>query len=180
MEAAKIVLFALAIFCGYGAAFGEVCSWLCPEAYTVARANMGVGMPVWLLGPLWGMFDFLMPAAGVGIGIALAAHVGGRPTVKAFFFRRPMFAVLPLVALAGALSGYICHGAVVDGNLPIPFGAAGLPMDRIPLYAATWWAMIGSQAALLICGVALAIWTWRKRALFEQMVLEKQRMTSGQ
>lgn len=173
MEPAKIVLLALAIFCGYGAAFGEVCCWLCPEAYTVARQNMGANLPLAVLGALWGMFDFLMPAAGVGVGVAFAAHVGPRPTVKAFFFKKPMLAILPLVLLAALLSGYFCHAAVLDGGLPVPVSAAGLPLDRIPFYAATWWAMIGSQAALLIGGVALAIWTWQKRAVFERMVREK-------
>jgi hypothetical protein len=173
MEAAKIVLLSLAIFCGYGALFGEVCAWISPEAYTIARKAAFGNLPVALSGPLWGIFDFMPFAAGIGIGTALAAHVGNRPTVKAFFFRRPMLILVPVVAVIGTITGFLCHSAVLDRSIPIPKNSAWLPNEKIPPYAATWWAMIASQATMILGGITLAVWTWRKRAVFEKMVRER-------
>lgn len=172
MEAAKIIMLALAIFGGYGAAFGAVGASICPEAYTIARGPAFGDLPVLLLGALWGLFDFLPFAAGVGIGIGFAAHIGNRPAVKAFFFRRPMLMLLPMIAAVGTVVGYFCYRAVVSGDIPVPRNSRGLPLDTIPVYAATWWAMIASHATMLVGGAGLAVWTWCKRAVFEQMVKE--------
>jgi hypothetical protein len=33
--------------------------------------------------------------------------------------------------------------------------------------------MIASQATMILGGITLAVWTWRKRAVFEKMVRER-------
>jgi|GEM_PF-1438344 len=164
MEPAKIVLRALAIFCGLGAIFGLVCAWLAPEAYLLRPREFG-DLPVPLLGVLWGMFDFLTFAAAVGIGTALAAHVGHRPTVKAFFFTRPMLLLAVMVAIFGAVIGFFGRNLIIAGEYQFQ-----LPPERHAIYRGTWWALLGCQAVLIIGGATLAIWTWRKRIHFEQLV----------
>ncbi len=164
MEPAKIVLRALAIFCGYGLLFGLVSSWVCPEAY-VDRAKEFGERSVPVLGMLWGMYDFLIYSAAVGIGTALAAFVGHRPTVKAFFFTKPMLMLAAIVAVIGAVAGVFGRYMVIAGKYQY-----WLPPDRHAAYLSTWWGLLASQGALIIGGVTLAVWTWRKRIVFEQMV----------
>jgi hypothetical protein len=164
MEPAKIVLRALAIYCGYGALFGLVCAWLCPEAYLERPVAFG-HPPVLVLGMLWGTFDFLTFSAAVGVGIALAAHVGHRPTVKAFFFTRPMLLLMVIAALVGAVAGIFGRNIVIAGEYQYR-----VPHERQAAYLGTWWALLASQAVLVIGGATVAVWTWRKRILFEKMV----------
>ncbi len=171
MEPAKIVLRALAIFCGYGALFGLVCAWLCPEVYTLAKPRDFGDLPAPALGVLWGMFDLLTYAAAIGVGTAFAAHVGHRPTVKAFFFTWPMAWLAGLVGAVALVAGFLGRQAALSGNHQLDrVMAFALPPERHPIYIATWWALLASQAVMLLGGVFLAVWTWRKRAVFEQMV----------
>ncbi len=165
MEPAKIVLRALAIFCGYGALFGLVCSWLSPEAYTLERPHSFGELPAPVLGMLWGMFDFLIFSAAIGVGTAFAAHVGHRPSVKAFFFTRPMLLLAVMTAVIGAVGGWLGRQLIVAGNYQFQ-----LPPERHAAYLGTWWALLTSQAVMLFGGATLAVWTWRKRILFEKMV----------
>lgn len=177
MEAAKLVLLTLAALCGYGAALGEVCACICPEAFTLNKPAAFGALPALILGPIWGALDFLIPSVFVGVALAMAAHFGARPAVKAFFFFRPLACLIALTSITAAIAGPLGYRAALMGAYPIlgPMENA-IPRDQHPLLAAVWWAMIGSHFAVLVGGVILAAWTWKKRALFEQIVRAK---TSG-
>ncbi len=174
MEAAKLVLLTLAALCGYGAALGEVCAWICPEAFTLNKPAAFDALPALILGPIWGALDFLIPSVFVGVAMAMAAHFGARPAIKSFFFFRPLACLVALASLAAAVAGLLGYRAVLAGSYPIlgPMENA-IPRDRHPLLAAAWWAMLGSHCAVLVGGIILSAWTWRKRALFEQIVRAK-------
>jgi hypothetical protein len=175
MEPAKIVLLAIVILCGFAAALGEACAWICPEAFTVARPAIFGGAPPAISGPIWCALETVHLAAGVGIGIALAAHVGHRPAVKAFFFTKPLLAILPLLAAMATLAGFLGYYAVGSGHYAV-FDTTlkeGIPLERHPAYVATWWATLGNHAGMLVGGAVLAVWTWKKRAVFEQMVRDR-------
>lgn len=173
MEAAKLVLLTLAALCGYGAALGEVSAWICPEAFTLNKPAVFGALPSVILGPIWGSLDFLIPSVFVGIALGIAAHFGERPAIKAFFFYRPLACLVALCAITATASGALGFRAVQTGAYPIlgPMENA-LPKDQHPFLAATWWAMLGSHFAVLVGGIILAAWTWKKRAFFEKIVRE--------
>lgn len=174
MEPAKIVLRALLIFCGYGAVFGLVTSWLSPEAYTLARPPAFGDLPPPALGALWGLFDFLTCSAAIGIGTAFAAYVGDRPAVKAFFFTKPFLLVLVIVVIAALFGGGFGYWAAKSGNYEVVGNLEhAMSLDRHAAYVATWWAYLGSLVAMLVGGATMAVWTWRKRIVFEQLVRER-------
>ena len=174
MEAAKLVLLTLAALCGYGGVLGEVSACICPEAFTLGKPAVFGALPALLLGPLWGVIEFLVPSVFVGCALAMAAHFGERPTIKAFFFYRPLACLVALTLLTATVAGALGYYANIMGAYPIlgPMESA-LPNTQHPLLAATWLAMIGSHLAVLVGGIILAFWTWKKRAIFEQMIREK-------
>jgi hypothetical protein len=165
MEPAKIVLRALAIFCGFAALFGLVCSWISPEAYTLKRPEEFIHWPLPAFAMLRSLFDFVLFSAAIGIGTAFAAHVGHRPAVKAFFFTRPMLMLAAITAVIGTIGGWLGRELIIAGNYQFQ-----IPPERHAAYLGTWWAVLTSQAVMLIGGATLAIWTWRKRIYFEKLV----------
>jgi hypothetical protein len=174
MESAKLVLLCIAVVCGFGACLGEASALVCPEAFTLGRPPSFGDLPALVLGPLWGVIDFVYPGAVIGLALAMAAHVGNRPAVKAFFFVKPLLAHAVLLAVISVASGVIGWFAVRDGAYPIigPLRDA-LPPDQHPLLGAVWWARFGAHAANIVGGIAIATWIWRKRAVFERMVRGK-------
>jgi hypothetical protein len=171
MEIAKLVLLCIAAVCGAGAVIGEAAAWVCPEVFTLGRPPAFGSLHPALLGPLWGIIEFLPHGAIVGVAIGIAASVGERPAVKAFFFRRPLLGhgVLMLVIATGA--GGIGWFAVRNGSWPVLGAlAAAVEPARHPLVGAVWWANLGAQCANLIGGITIAAWIWRKRATFARIV----------
>src|SRR5262245_9261777 len=115
MEVAKLVLLCIAAVCGAGAVIGEAASWVCAEAFTLGKPPAFGSLHPALLGPLWGIIDFVMPGAMVGIALGLAATVGDRPAVKAFFFKRPLIGHAVLMIAMAAVAGGIGWLAVQNG-----------------------------------------------------------------
>jgi hypothetical protein len=175
MEVAKLVLYCIAAVCGAGAMIGEAAAWISPESFTLGRPPAFGDMPPALLGPLWGILDFLMPGAIVGLALAMASTVGERPAVKAFFFGRPLIGHAILMLITAAVAGFIGWVAVVKGWWVVlgPLADTAGPA-RHPMIGAVWWANIGAQFANFVGGITISVWIWRKRAVFERMVREKQ------
>ena len=169
MELVKLVLLTLAFIAGYGAVLGEASALLCPEAFAEDGASSAL-----LVGPLKMMIEFLTPGVVIGLAIAFAANIGHRPALKAFFFVRPLigFTVFNIcIGTAGAVIGYFAtrNGAYeVVGSI-----ANSMPPERHPVLGASWWALLASYAAIFMGGIAVASWTWQKRAYFEKMLSEK-------
>ena len=169
MELIKLVLLTLAFIAGYGAVLGEASALLCPEAFAEGGASSAL-----LVGPLKMMIEFLTPGVVIGLAIAFAANIGHRPALKAFFFVRPLVALTVFnvfIATAGAVIGFFAtkNGAFeVVGSI-----AQSMPPERHPVLGASWWALLASYAAVFMGGIAVASWTWQKRAFFEKMISEK-------
>jgi hypothetical protein len=172
MEFAKLVLRCLLVVATAGAMVGTASALVCPEAFTLGRPAAFGSLPLPLLGMLWGFLEFMMPGVVVGLAIGMAANVGDRPQIKAFFFRKPLWvhaAFIVVIAVSGGVIGWIAvtqgHWSVV-GTL-----AAGVEPVRHPYLGAVWWASRAAQLANLVGGVVLAYWTWKKRREFEAVVL---------
>ena len=171
MEIAKLVLLCLASLCGYGAVLGGVSATLCPEAFTLGRQPFFEHWPALALGAMWGALDLLLPATFAGLALGIAANFGPQPALKASFFRRVipgLLGLMALVALAGGVAGYFATRRglhTITGPLKSTLAA-----EKHPMLAAVWWASLGGMLALFVSAMILAVWTWRKRAYYAEML----------
>ena len=169
MELVKLVLLTLAFIAGYGAVLGETSAILCPEAFAEDGASSAL-----YVGPLKVMIEMLTPGVVIGFAIAFAANIGERPALKAFFFVRPLAALIVLTLFIAIVGGVIGYFAVKSGAYQnVGSVARLLPLEYRPRYGATWWALLASHVAIFMGGIAVASWTWQKRAYFEKMLSEK-------
>ena len=171
MELAKLVLRCLLVIAGTGALAGGASALVCPEAFTLGRPPSFGNLPPPVLGWIWGLLDFMMPGVVVGLAVGFAANTGDRPAVKALFYRKPLWAHSAVMLVAGLIAGIIGWFAVTQGHWfvlgPV---ASAVPPDRHAFLGAVWWASRGVHLANLAGGVTLAIWTWKKRSDFDEMV----------
>lgn len=171
MEFAKLVLRSLLTIAGFGGVLGAVSALICPEAFTLGRPPAFGALPAPVLGFLWGTLEFLMPGVVIGLAIGMSANIGDRPAVKALFFKKPLLAHAVVLAVGAVIAGAIGWHGVASGRWPMLGAvAAATPDERHTRLGAVWWATRGAHVANLAGGIALAIWTWRKRAEFDAHV----------
>jgi membrane associated rhomboid family serine protease len=171
MEIAKLVLLCLASLCGYGAILGGLSAALCPEAFTLGCPPFFEHWPASALGAMWGALDLLIPATFTGLALGIAANFGPQPALKASFFRRiipGLLGIMALVSLAGGAAGYI---TTRRGLHPItgPLKTT-VAVESHPMLAAVWWASLGGLLALFASAMILALWIWRKRAWYAEIL----------
>ena len=174
MEFAKLVLLCIAALCGYGAILGEISALICPEAFTLGRPPVFQNWPPAALGPIWCVLDLLLPATVAGLALAIAANVGHHPALKAAFFHRVLPGFAGVMALAALTAGALGFFVTRHGSYEIlgPMRDA-LPIERHPLLAAVWWAALGSLSVSFVGAIILAMWTWRKRAYFGELIAKR-------
>ena len=174
MEIAKLVLLCLASLCGYGAVLGGVSAALCPEAFTLGRPPFFEHWPAVALGAMWGALDLLIPATCAGLALGIAANFGPQPALKTSFFRRiipGLLAIMALVSLVGGAAGYFATRRgmhTITGPLKTT-----LAVESHPMLAGVWWASLGGLLALFASAILLAMWTWRKRAHYAEMLRKR-------
>jgi hypothetical protein len=171
MEFAKLVLRCLLVIAGTGGLAGATSALICAEPFTLGRPPAFGNLPPPMLGFLWGLLDFLTPGVVVGLALGMAANLGERPAIKAMFFRKPLWAHAAVILIGGMLAGFIGWLAVQQGRWQV-LGtvAAATDPERHALLGGIWWASRGLHLANLAGGVALAFWTWKKRAEFDAIV----------
>jgi hypothetical protein len=174
MEIAKLVLRCFAAIMLFAVVLGAVSAWICPESFAAGRPEGLENLaPIWQ-GILSRVLEFLAPSFIIGLALGNAASLGHRPAIKAFFFTKPLLIHALLMALAATVAGFAGYYAAghglwrISSNLP-----PGVFVDRLPALAGVWWAGIGGHAGNILSGIFLVIWTWRKRAVFEIMVRER-------
>jgi hypothetical protein len=180
MEFAKLVLLCFACISGMGAVLGGFSALFCPEAFTLGRPPVFGSLPAPVLGLLWGWLEFMLPAITVGLAVAMAANVGPRPAVKALFFRKPLWAHLALIAVIAVVTAIAGYVAIQQGAWHVVGPLATLPAERHRWIGAVWWGSRGAHVGNLAGGIGLAIWTWRKREEFEEMVKSGRGGKSGE
>jgi hypothetical protein len=50
---------------------------------------------------------------------------------------------------------------------------AMLAPEKHPMLAAVWWASLGGLLALFACAILLAVWTWRKRSHYAELLRKR-------
>ncbi len=140
---------------------------LSPGAYMTTAMSFGLVTSSFSITALkFGVLHTWFPGLVLGVCLAMAATVGGRPELRASDLRRPVGMLLLSMAagaaLAGVLGGLLAAGGVV--SLPSrPFEA--VPADRHTLFLGVFWMHAASTAIGVLGGVLLVVRTWRKRRI---------------
>jgi hypothetical protein len=148
----------------YGVLHDQITARICVEYFTIGHPRLfGTEDPT-LLGVAWGIVATWWAGALLGVPMALAARVGGRPKRDAGSLVRPILCLLAVMGLcaflAGAVGGFLgSRGTVVlTGSI-----ASAVPLDRHVPFLIDLWAHSASYAVGFIGGCILIASVWRSR-----------------
>ncbi len=162
--AVRIVLFATLAAIVYGITHDEITAHLCVEYFTIAHPPVFPTRSPLLLGLGWGVIATWWFGLTLGIGLAAAARLGGRPKIGLAGLRRPILLLMLASALsacvAGIAGGFLC----ARGNVGLPGGwGQMIALDRQAIFSAVAWAHVASYAAGGVGGLIVIGFTIRRR-----------------
>jgi hypothetical protein len=168
MERARIVLLTVAAAIVYGIAHDQVTARICVEYFTIGHPPLVPTTSPTLLALAWGIVATWWVGLPLGLLLAVAARTGARPRLTAANLRRPITILLATMAVAAVISGAIggilaAYGAV---SMTPPFDQL-VPQDRHVRFLIDLWAHSASYFVGILGGVALVVWTWRRRGRTE-------------
>ncbi len=169
--AIQIVLLGVGAAVTYGILQDQVTAHLCVEYFTIGHTDFfNLGDPT-LIAFEWGLIATWWAGLVLGALVAFIARVGTRrPRLSARDLLRPTLVVqgcVGLVALVAGVTGYIVAKAGgVSLTQPL---ASAVPQARQVAFLADLWAHDAAYAAGALGGVALSLWTWRRRGVLHRM-----------
>lgn len=153
---------------GYGIVHDLVTAHLCVEYFTLGHSPLFDTESPILLAICWGTAASWWGGAILGLGVALAARAGRRPTFEARDLLYPMMFLLMTMALSAIDSGLIGYVLAVNGKLHVYESIArDLSPEKQPAFVADMWAHGASYLVAMLGGLVLIITTWRRRARIE-------------
>jgi hypothetical protein len=164
MEALRIVVVATLAAIIYGVVHDQVTARICVEYFTIGHPPILATTSPTLLGLGWGIVATWWVGLPLGVLLAFVARVGARPKLTARDLKRPMLWLLLAMAacavLGGAIGGALASRGTVWLTPPI---AEILAPDRHVPFLIDLWAHSASYLAGILGGLALTVWTWRRR-----------------
>jgi hypothetical protein len=166
MHALAIIVMCIAAAVCYGIVHDQVTARVCVEYFTIGHPQLFVfetDDPT-LLGIGWGIIATWWVGLMLGVPLALAARVGGRPKRSVGSLAGPIawqLGVMAVCALAAGFVGYLLasSGAVFTVG-PI---ADKLPTDRHVPFLADLWAHSASYFVGFVGGIVVIVQVWRSR-----------------
>jgi len=168
--ALQIVLLGVGAAVTYGVLQDQVTAHVCVEYFTIGHTDFfNLGDPT-LIAFEWGLIATWWAGLLLGALVACIARVGTRrPRLSARDLLRPTLVVqgcVGLVALVAGVTGYIVAKAGgVSLTQPL---ASAVPQARQVAFLADLWAHDAAYAAGALGGVALGLWTWRRRGVLQR------------
>jgi len=168
--AIQIVLLGVGAAVTYGVLQDQVTAHFCVEYFTIGHTDFfNLGDPT-LIAFEWGLIATWWAGLALGVLVACIARVGTRrPRLSAHDLLRPTLVVqgcVGLVALIAGVTGYIVAKAGgVSLTQPL---ASAVPQARQVAFLADLWAHDAAYAAGALGGVALGLWTWRRRGVLQR------------
>lgn len=148
----------------YGIVHDQVTARICVEYFTIGHPRLIASDSPTVLGLFWGVVATWWVGLPLGIGLAFAARVGGRPKLTCAQLIRPIVVLLCCmfgVALVAGLIGYFTSSSGtfhLVGRL-----AKRIPQDKHVAFLTAGWAHSGSYLAGLVGGIILWIASWKRR-----------------
>ena len=164
MKYLAIVVLCVLTAVGFGIAHDLVTARLCVEYYTVGHPRVfDTDDPIWL-GIGWGIVATWWVGLLLGIPMALASRLGGRPKRSALSLVAPLGALLVALGLCAALAGLIGWLLATAGVVVLvePL-ATRVPPAKHALFVAALWAHVTSYVAGFLGAIVLCARTWRSR-----------------
>lgn len=164
MQYLAIIILCVVSAIVYGIVHDQVTARVCVEYFTIGHPPVFDTDSPTLLALGWGVIATWWVGVLVGVPLAVAARVGGRPKRTAGSLVRPigmLLAVMGCCALIAGIVGYFLarSGAVV---LLEPL-ASRVPKESRAAFLADLWAHSASYLAGFVGGIVLIVLTWRSR-----------------
>ena len=165
MERLRIIALALASAVAYGILHDQVTARICVEYFTIGHPPVFPTESPTLLALGWGVIATWWVGLPLGILLSAAARVGGNPKLTSSDLRRPVGILLLGMGACAAVSGAIGATLAAVGQVWLtPPMSELIPLDRQTAFLTDLWMHSASYAAGMLGGLALAAWTWRRRA----------------
>lgn len=162
--AVQIVLLGVGAAVAYGILQDQVTAHLCVEYFTIGHVDyLNLGDPT-LIAFEWGLIATWWAGLLLGLAVALAARVGARPRLGARDLLRPTLLAMGGVGLIATIAGIIGYLAARSGTVYLlePLASA-VPRAKQVAFLTDLWAHDAAYLAGLLAGIALCVWTWRRR-----------------
>jgi hypothetical protein len=164
MEALRIVALAVAAAVAYGVAHDQVTARICVEYFTIGHPPLVPSDSPTVLAIAWGVVATWWVGLPLGLLLAAAARRGRRPRLSARDLRRPVAVLLLAVGACAAAAGVVGGVLALRGAVWLvePM-ASRVPADRHVPFLVDLWMHSASYLAGVVGGLALSVWTWRRR-----------------
>ena len=166
MQALAIITIAVLAAIFYGVLHDQVTARICLEYFTIGHPQVlppAAETPT-SIGLVWGVIATWWMGAALGIIVALAARLGGRPKATYRDVLVPLAVVLVVSAVcacaAGAVGNALAKRGVVVLLGPI---ALRVPAEQHVGFITCLWAHSASYLVSGIGGLVIAWWVWRQR-----------------
>lgn len=172
--ALRIVLLGVGSAVTYGVLQDQVTAHVCIEYFTVGHVDyLNLGDPA-LVAIEWGVIATWWAGLLLGLPVALVARAGRRPPVAAGDLLRPTLVVMGSIAAVAAAAGIAGFIAARSGDIALDQSLADqVPRAKHAAFLADLWAHEAAYTAGLLGGVALCIWTWRRRTTLARTTLAR-------
>lgn len=168
--AIQIVLLGVGAAVTYGILQDQVTAHVCVEYFTIGHIDFfNLGNPT-LIAFEWGLIATWWAGLLLGVPIAFIARVGTRrPRLSARDLLRPTLLLQGCVGLVALVAGVTGYGAAKAGAVYLtqPLASA-VPHAKQVAFLADLWAHDAAYATGALGGVALGLWTWRRRGAVQR------------
>jgi hypothetical protein len=164
METIRIFLLCVLAAAIYGIVHDQVTARICVEYFTIGHPRLIESESPTALGLLWGVIATWWAGAIVGVGLALAARLGGRPKVSSGRLIVPLARLLIAMGVLAAVAGCSGYFAAARGWVWLVGDlAAAVPRAAHARFIACLWTHLASYGGGFLGGATLCVMVWRGR-----------------
>lgn len=160
----RIVLYAVIAAVVYGVVHNQFTARLCLEYFTIGHPPVFPTTDPTLLGLGWGVIATWWVGAILGVALAIAAGVGGRPERRPESLLRPLALLMAIAGLCAALAALVGWQLAESGAIWLvePL-ASQVPPEKQSRFLSAGAAHLASYAVGFVGGAVLIWRVWRSR-----------------
>jgi hypothetical protein len=164
MQGLRIVGLGVLAAVVYGILHDNVTVRVCAEYFTVFHPDLFRTDNPWVLALGWGVLATFWMGGILGAALAGAARLGRRPKLTWRELVRPVGLLLALTGMASLAVGVLAFSsASARGWGPPAHMASRIPIEKHAAFVGVLAAHNTAYFAGFVGGVALCVWTYRKR-----------------
>lgn len=164
MQTLLIIILCVASAVAYGIVHDQITVRICVEYFTIGHPPVFATDSPTLLALGWGVIATWWVGLILGVPLAVAARVGGRPKRTARSLMKPVVRLLVIMAccalIAGLMGFVLARNGVVTLLEPL---ASRVPDEKHVRFIADLWTHLASYIVGFVGGIVLIVKTWRSR-----------------